>query len=200
MSARALHARVDAAAWRDERSLARLVRAAAAGDRQAWDHLVRKANPIVRRVAAGFKLRSADIDDAAQNTWVCAYGRLHTLREPEAFAGWITVIARREALRAFQHHAQEVLVDDFTCLERSDERPLEESLIARETVEAVHGAVGRLPEHQRRLLGWTLANPGACYSEISVELKMPIGSIGPTRERALARLRRDAKLAALAAA
>jgi DNA-directed RNA polymerase specialized sigma24 family protein len=40
-----------------------------------------------------------------------------------------------------------------------------------------------------------LRRPCASYEEIAGALSMPIGSIGPTRERALSRLRDDAALA-----
>jgi hypothetical protein len=42
-----------------------------------------------------------------------------------------------------------------------------------------------------------LATPAPTYEELSEQLGMPIGSIGPTRERALARLREDPDVAGL---
>lgn len=179
----------------DDRPVTRLVRAAAAGDARAWEALVRLAGPVVRRTAAGFKLTPADVDDVAQMTWLRAYGRLGTLREPEAFFGWMVVTARREALRVIQRHSPELLTDDFSHLDEGVWT--EDPAITGERAEAVQDAVDRLPEHQRRLLRWMLAHPGACYAEIAAELEMPIGSIGPTRERALARLRKDERLLAV---
>ena len=49
------------------------------------------------------------------------------------------------------------------------------------------------------LLSAFLRRPAASYDEISVALEMPVGSIGPTRERALIRLRDDAALAGVLA-
>ena len=189
-----------AAPARAERLFPLLVRGAAAGDLRAWNELVRHANPIVRRAAAGFELAPADVDDVAQITWMRAFDRLHALRDPGAFVGWIAVTARREALRLLQRHPRELLVDDFSRLDEGDAAPIEDSLMERERAVAVHGAVGRLPEHQRRLLRCMLAHPGAGYAEIATHLEIPIGSIGPTRERALVRLRRDEQFVAGAAA
>ena len=45
-----------------------------------------------------------------------------------------------------------------------------------------------------------LHRPCASYDEISQALDMPVGSIGPTRERALGRLRDDVALVAVVAA
>src|SRR5690242_13011537 len=102
---------------RDERPITRLVRAAASGDARAWEALVAIAGPVVRRAAAGFKLSPADVDDVAQITWLRAYDRLGTLREPEAFIGWVVVTARREALRLLQRQSPEILTDDFSHLD-----------------------------------------------------------------------------------
>ena len=108
---------------RDERPITRLVRAAAAGDPRAWgspgaDRRRRSSG----RAAAGFKLSSADIDDVAQITWMRAYDRLGTLREPEAFIGWVVVTARREALRLLQRQSPEILIDDFSHLDEAGRR------------------------------------------------------------------------------
>ena len=67
--------------------------------------------------------------------------------------------------------------------------------IARERRAAVHGAVERLPGRQRVLLTSMLASPAPTYEQLSTRLEMPVGSIGPTRDRALARLRDDHDLA-----
>jgi hypothetical protein len=39
-----------------------------------------------------------------------------------------------------------------------------------------------------------LTSPTPSYEQISTRLEMPVGSIGPTRDRALARLREDRAL------
>ncbi len=50
-------------------------------------------------------------------------------------------------------------------------------------------AFGRLPEQCRTLL-YLLSVVAVSYSELAAMLQMPVGSIGPTRARCLARLRR----------
>ena len=54
----------------------------------------------------------------------------------------------------------------------------------------VRQALARLPERDRRLLT-LLVNPSVDYAYISKTLGMPVGSIGPTRQRALRRLRAE---------
>jgi DNA-directed RNA polymerase specialized sigma24 family protein len=45
------------------------------------------------------------------------------------------------------------------------------------------------------LLSEMLRRPCASYEEIAEALEMPVGSIGPTRDRAISRLRNDVALA-----
>ena len=75
----------------------------------------------------------------------------------------------------------------------------ESAVLEREREQAIRAAVHRLPERQRILLTAMLDTPGASYEELSGALAMPTGSIGPTRERALCTLRRDAGLASVVA-
>ena len=49
-------------------------------------------------------------------------------------------------------------------------------------------AFGRLPSRDQALLRMLMADPQPSYEEIGAAMEMPIGSIGPTRRRALGRL------------
>jgi DNA-directed RNA polymerase specialized sigma24 family protein len=68
-------------------------------------------------------------------------------------------------------------------------------VIERERRVAVRASVRRLPGRQRLLLCALLDRPGIRYEELSALLDMPVGSIGPTRERAFTRMRVDRQLA-----
>ena len=78
--------------------------------------------------------------------------------------------------------------DDFT-----------DGLIHTEQHEALLIAFAGLPERDRQLLTLLIKDPAPSYAEISELLKIPIGSIGPKRARALDRLRRSPAIAALRA-
>jgi len=66
---------------------------------------------------------------------------------------------------------------------------VDERLLAQESTEAVRAALSRLPARWQRLLDMLMADPPASYTEISDQLGLPVGSIGPTRGRCLERLR-----------
>ena len=59
-------------------------------------------------------------------------------------------------------------------------------------------AVQELPDRHRQLMSLLLASPSPSYADVSEAVGMPVGSIGPTRQRAMERLRRDPSVLALA--
>jgi RNA polymerase sigma factor (sigma-70 family) len=177
-----------------ETAVAGLARAAVAGDQRAWDALVRRLDPLVRGVVRAYRLNAADAEDVVQTTWLHAFRNLPKLREPAAFPKWLAVTARREALRALQRGGREILLEEPQPVREESPVTIEQQVIERECHDAVHAAVARLPQRQRSLLGAILRRPGVTYDELSDELGMPMGSIGPTRERALRRLRDDSAL------
>ena len=146
-------------------------------------------------VARRYRLASADVDDVVQTTWLRAVDHVGRLHDPGAIAGWLVVTTRREAMRTLQRGVREVLTDDTSAIDDPDPSGPDELAIARERRAAVHGAVERLSGRQRVLLTSMLSSPAPTYEQLSTRLEMPVGSIGPTRDRALARLRDDADLA-----
>jgi RNA polymerase sigma factor (sigma-70 family) len=180
----------------DSDDLGRAVRAAAAGDEKAWTLLVGRFTPTLRGIVRGYRLGAADVDDVVQSTWALALPAIAKLREPDAIGGWLCVIARREALRTIDRRRCEVSVDESALPEPEEHATAETAIVEHEESHAVHAAVGRLSGRQRTLVSLFLQDPGMSYAEVSTRLGLPIGSIGPTRERALGRLRRDRRLGA----
>jgi len=174
--------------------LSQLVRRVAAGDDRAWHDLVLRMDGVLRGVARGYRLASCDVDDVVQTTWLRALDHVARINEPEAIAAWLIVTTRREAMRTLQRGVREVLTEDDLMSDDADRVTPETVAIEGERRAAVRGAVARLPVHQRRLLSSILAGSAPSYQHLSAHLDIPIGSIGPTRERALGRLREDWEL------
>jgi RNA polymerase sigma factor (sigma-70 family) len=178
----------------------RLVRAAVAGDERAWDALYRRFTPAVRGVACGYRLSPADVEDVVQNTWLAAATKIDRLREPEAVGAWLITTARREALNTLQRGGRELASEEVEAVAAREAAPVESPLLDGERRDALHAAVQRLPRGQRAVLGELLRTPGASYVEVALRLRRPIGSIGPTRNRGITRLRRDRVLGAVVSA
>ena len=150
---------------------------------------------MLRAVARDYRLSAADVDDVVQATWVAAFTHIAQVREPEAVSGWLCVTARRQALRTIKSRQREIAVEEPRHPDESDHPSFESSLVEEEERTAVHAAVERLPERQRSVVTALFNGPTPSYQVLSTKLSMPPGSIGPTRERALARLRLDTRLA-----
>ena len=183
----------------DSRQLVSLVRAAAARDDHAWNTLYARFTPTLRAAARGFRLCPADVDDVVQQTWLAAFRHIDTLEKPDAICGWLLVTARREALRILQRRVREVVTDEVPEHAEPQAAPPESDLIEEEQRRALRAAVQRLQGRKQLVIDAMLRTPDASYVDLAQRLRMPIGSIGPTRERGLERLRSDGTLGAAVA-
>ena len=175
----------------DDSDVARFVASAAAGDRTGWDALVREFGGLIRAIARAHGLRDACAADVAQATWLKLLEHLDQVREPGRVGAWLATTARRECLRVLRDGTRHRPLEVDALEDKSPDVPGEELLVA-ERDRGLWDAFTRLRPSDRALLDMLLvADPRPSYEEISATLDLPIGSIGPTRARALARLRRQ---------
>lgn len=183
----------------DRPTVAELVVAAKAGDRAAWTELVARYDGMVRAVATGFRLQPADVGDVAQDTWLRALEQLAGLRRPERFGGWLRTIATRECLGV--HAAgRRVHLDSRVAEQIVESTPgPEEHALRAETRGAVRAAVDTL-NGRGRVVVENLFFPTRTvdYVMIAKAADIPMGSIGPTRARALELLRHKLEYAGFA--
>ncbi len=167
-----------------------LVRRAAEGDRWAWDRLVDQYARLIWAMTRDFKLTESDAADVAQATWLRLLEHIDRIEQPARLGSWLATTARRECLRSLAARKKVVPVDDDTAFNGAvTDLAIDERLLADERAQAVREAVSCLPQRWQRLLELLMADPPASYAEISDQLGLPVGSIGPTRGRCLARLR-----------
>ena len=189
------------AAQRGERCTESLAAAAAAGEQQAWSELIDRYAVLIRTVCRSHRLCDADTDDVAQLTWLRAVEHIGRLRDPERFGAWLGTTARRECLRVLHGRKRTVpTADEPADPLFADHVDPDEVALAAERRAAVRRALGALPPRQQRLLRLLHSGSHPSYEAIGAALDMPIGSIGPTRGRALERLRKELQLAPLPAA
>jgi RNA polymerase sigma factor (sigma-70 family) len=178
--------------------VARMTRAAAEGDTVAWDWLVGRFHARLVSAARGQGLAHHDAEDAAQATWIRLTGHIGRLRDPGSLTAWLITTAQREGLRIGRRRRRERPVDELPIV-TSVEADHDRELLAGLRSAALLRALGELPERQRDLMLALASEPAPSYEEISARLGLPIGSIGPTRARCLARLRREPELLELLA-
>lgn len=170
-----------------------LVDAAAAGDERAWHEIVDRYAPLLASVIRRFRLTTAEAQDVAQTVWLRLVEHLGSLREPRALPMWIITTAKRESLRYLAGRRQTLPYDplDPSWLATSaEDADADAELLRAERHEALLAGLAELPARQRDLLLLLVEDPPLSYAHISQRTGIPVGSIGPTRGRALERLRR----------
>jgi RNA polymerase sigma factor (sigma-70 family) len=171
--------------------VASLVRRASEGDRTAWDRLVDQYKRLIWSITVEFKLTESDASDVAQTTWLRLLEHIDRIEYPDRVGSWLAATARNECLRSLAARKRVILghedVEPDTAVANGPE--VDERLLAAERAQVVRDAMSHLPRHWQRMLEMLMADPPASYADISDELELPIGSIGPTRGRCLARLR-----------
>jgi RNA polymerase sigma factor (sigma-70 family) len=167
---------------------AELVKRTRAGERDAWTALTRRHSNRLWSVARGFRLSDADAADAVQTTWLRLVEHIDGLREPEYVGTWLATTVRRECLDVLKRRTRLVVSDRWgDVADRTD--ALDSHLLRDERDKALWRAFRTLEERCRTLLRVLMADPPPHYAEVSAALDIPIGSIGPTRQRCLAKLR-----------
>lgn len=170
----------------------RLVRRAGAGDTRAWEQLVERYGRLIWSITRDFKLRESDAADVFQTTWMRLIEHVDRIQHPDRVGSWLAATARNECLRCIASHKRLVLAaEDDAMLDGPADQGAEvdEALLAGERAESVRAAVSNLPPRWQRLMNMLMSDPPVPYTQISDELGLPVGSIGPTRGRCLARLR-----------
>jgi RNA polymerase sigma factor (sigma-70 family) len=185
---------------RDDSPVARLVAQARDGDKTAWDVIVDRYAPLIWSICRRYQLDRADADDVAQSVWLRLVDQLEFIREPAALPGWIATTTRRECGRVVTAaRRREALGSGLDAEEIPDDHPdeAEAEVLMAERNAALREAFSALSPPCRQLLALLIEDPPVPYADISAELGIAVGSIGPTRARCLDRVRRHPAVAAL---
>jgi RNA polymerase sigma factor (sigma-70 family) len=169
---------------------AQLVQAAAQGDQQAWARLVDGFMPLLWSTMRRYRLNEYDAADVVQTTWLRLVQHLSRLDDEARVAAWLVTTASREALRVSQQSKRAVVTSSLAILDAADvDSPAPDRMVtdlARD--ETVRKLLSRLSVRDQEFLRLLMSDPPMSYAKISQRLGIPIGSIGPTRARALSRL------------
>jgi RNA polymerase sigma factor (sigma-70 family) len=179
---------------------AQLVSACLGGDPTAWDALTERYAPLVFNTALRMGLSEHDAEDVMQNVFLSLLNSLGDLRNAGRLAAWLVTTTKR-AVWKLRRDRGEALTSDIVG---SDEQveflqeargsyvdSPESEMLALEDQRLVREAMTHLGERCRALLDLLYhRDPPATYAEISQELAMPPGAIGPQRARCLNRLKK----------
>jgi RNA polymerase sigma factor (sigma-70 family) len=166
------------------------MRAARDGDRRAMDRLVAELTPLVWHVARANGLDRSVAEDVVQTVWLALFSQLGKLRDPKALAAWLITTTRREATHPFGRRIQPVPLSDEVAEAMPSTQPApEDEAVRADRDRRVWRAFVRLPHRCQELLRLTVLAGRAEYQLVAEHLRMPRGSVGPTRGRCLDQMR-----------
>ena len=171
-------------------SMGELLARAARRDPSAWAEIIRRYNGVVWARVRSFRLQDADTVDAVQMTWLRLSENCGRVQHPDRLGGWLATTATRETLQILRHTKQTATVDDLADTLTDPAAGPERTALDAETAHAVRTLVAELPPRQRALIHAMFNHGTRHYTQISRDTGIPIGSLGPTRARALRQLRR----------
>ncbi len=170
----------------DERWLAQC----RSGDAAAWSRLVEEFKRLVYSIPKRSGLSDEDAADVFQAAFLSLYADLNRIQNAESLPRWLTVVTLRETYRMkrARNKAPDALGETLEALLASEEESAELGAIEALEAEAVRTSLAAMHERCRELIA-KLYIEEADYRQISEELNMPMGAIGPTRARCLQKLR-----------
>lgn len=171
---------------------ARLFASFRGGDEPAMSELVALLTPILWHTARAQRLDRETAEDVVQSTWLALVRAADTIADPQAVLAWVIVTTKREswrvAKRADRVEPREFEDDDVVTPAR--ELP-EERVLRSDSDGRLWQHIAQLPGRCQSLLRVIAFSDKPDYAAVAKALGMPIGSIGPTRGRCLAKLRQQ---------
>ena len=156
-----------------------------AGDRRAFEELVRTQQHRVYGLALRMLGNAAEAQDVAQEAFLRAHRGLAEFRGDARLSTWLYAIVSRLCLNRLAGGERRLARDGEEALSRiADARPgPDQTLEQGEIEEALHRAIGELPE-ERRIVVVLRDVEGLAYEEIADVLELPVGTVRSRLHRA----------------
>jgi RNA polymerase sigma-70 factor (ECF subfamily) len=170
---------------KDEAELARLLRAAIAGDERAYAEFLRRAACLVR----GFARRKVvpggiDPEDIVQETLLAVHMKRHTWREDALVTPWLHAIARHKLVDAFRRRGRRIEIDIEEIGEVAAEPPADAA-----TDWEINRALAALAPGQRSVVA-AISVEGRSIGEAARDLGMSETAVRVALHRGLAAIAR----------
>jgi RNA polymerase sigma factor (sigma-70 family) len=173
------------------------------GDAKALAELIGIFQSLVRAAARRVLRGATDVDDAVQDTWLNFVRFGDRIADPERVGAWLWTVALNSARRIQRRDSRCIVADNVADLAdaMSDDAPdLDHALQRCERATIVYRAASEMRPTDQRVLSLMMDERAYDYRQISSLSGRPIGSLGPTRERIIRRLRTNPEVAELMAA
>jgi RNA polymerase sigma factor (sigma-70 family) len=176
----------------DEAPDALIVDACLAGDEKAWQVLVNRYKRLVYSIPIKWGLSPDDSTDIFQSVWMDCFRQLSSLRNMEGLQPWLTRLAIRKChrftVRTRARGETPVADDDMEELLIFDNVV---SVFELEREQVIRSAIQKLSPRCREIIQLLFfEEPRPSYQAIAARLGLSANSIGFTRERCLAQLKK----------
>lgn len=154
--------------------------------------LVDEVTPLLWHVARQQGLAHQAAEDVVQNTWLKLVQHAPSIADPQSVLKWLITTTKRDAWSAVARgHREEPSAYTDIREQESDTTAAspEDTILADADGRLVWQHFATLPERCRALLRVIAFAEKPDYASVAQALGMPVGSIGPTRGRCLAKLR-----------
>jgi len=172
------------------------------GNREAWENLVKRYSRLIYSIALRCGIGEDDAADVLQSVCIKLLSNLEKLNDDKHLRGWMITTAKRECWSLLRQRRRHIVIstsfigESKTELMESGEPLPMDTVIQLEEDHLMRLAVAELSLRHRRMIELLyFTDPPMTYVEISQQLNIPVGAIGPTRARCLKSLKQ--KLAQL---
>ncbi len=167
-----------------------LIRACRAGDGRAWERLLDKYERLVFSISLNYGLTTDDAADVTQITFTILLQNLDSVPDGIRLAPWLATVTRRHTWRLLARNRREAINPDEDLAGNETLGGVTDPRERWELSEWLNYGLSTLDERCRQLLlalYFDAEQPS--YEQVAEQLKMPIGSIGPTRARCLEQMK-----------
>ena len=161
----------------EEIEIVRLVRESQAGDRESFGRLVQQLGRMVFGIVLRRLRNQTEAAEVTQDVFVQMLRKLHQLREPERFVGWLKRIAVRLSINRAVRRPKEVSAaeDGFSGISHGIDTPLETVLRGEQSGQVWDGLQQLRSLDRDTLLAFYFE--GQSLQEMSASFSSPVGTI-----------------------
>ncbi len=168
-----------------------LIAACLEGDESAWKELIHRYRRLIYSIPFTNRMSPDEADEIFQRVVLKLFKHLGTLLRRAGLASWLIVTTRRECSSSRRTASRFSALEDGAGDELSQDP--EDVVQALHDVACEHTLTRAFeqmdPLCHELLEALYIEEPTPSYKELSTRLERPVGSLGPTRSRCLAKLR-----------
>jgi RNA polymerase sigma-70 factor (ECF subfamily) len=169
----------------------RLMAAAQAGDRAAYERLLRAILPFIRAIVARQHRTQDRVEDAVQDVLLTLHRVRHTYDPARPFTHWLATLARRRSIDLLRRRTRVAAAEtlDETAYETFADPGANSEQERRDWSGALSGALAALPERQRQAVELTKLRE-LSLAEASAASGLSIGALKTNVHRAIKAMRK----------